>query len=300
MSRGASLSRRQVVAAFAVVAASGASAQPTSPVRIGQFTSAKRAYSTHSYWIEGETGLVLIDTQFLPSDATQFVDLAEASTGKKAVLAVVLHPNPDKFNGVATLQARGIKVVTSQQVLDLIPSVHDIRLGWFFDDFKPDYPRLAPKPESFGNKTVSLRVGGVALTLHALGGAGCSGAHVVAQVGSDLFVGDLLASNGHAWMELGLFDEWQQRLNELESIKPAKIHPGRGPAAGPELIANNRRYLQQVRAIIEVENPKKNSPELGYWKRRSLKTRIVNAYPAYEWDAFVWEALPDLWKKLAR
>ena len=293
--------RRQLVRTAALASLVGAAsclttahAQTQAP-KIGRFTSEKRAYSTHSYWIEGPTGLILVDTQFLPSDAAKFVDAAERSTGKKAVLAIVLHPNPDKFNGTATLQARGIKVITSDQVLALIPSVHTIRTGWFYDDFKPDYPKDAAKPDSFGNRSTEINAAGLAIKLHVLGGAGCSGAHVVAQVADSIFVGDLLANKGHAWMELALFDDWLKRLDELDALKPARIYLGRGEAAGPELIAANRTYLQTVRRLVLAEKP---SGELGFFKRRGLKSTITDAFPGYEWDAFVWEALPDIWRKL--
>jgi glyoxylase-like metal-dependent hydrolase (beta-lactamase superfamily II) len=294
------LQRRQVIAAtaYTTLATAWPAAHAQSSFKIGKFTSEKRAYNTHSYWIEGPTGLVLIDTQFLPSDAAKFVDLAEKTTGKKAVLAIVLHPNPDKFNGTATLQARGIKVVTSQQVLNLIPAVHVIRTGWFYDEFKPDYPKDAAKPESFGSQTTSLTAGGVIVKLHVLGGAGCSGAHVVAQVDDAIFVGDLLASQGHAWMELALFDEWAQRLDELKAIAPKRIYTGRGAVpTGPELIEAQRNYLQTVRRIVLAEQP---SGDIGYFKKRSLKNKITEAFPGYDWDAFVWEALPDIWRKLGK
>jgi glyoxylase-like metal-dependent hydrolase (beta-lactamase superfamily II) len=293
------MQRRQLIttAASTMLATGLPSAFAQSSAKIGKFTSDKRAYNTHSYWIEGPTGLVLIDTQFLPSDAAKFVDIAEKTTGKKAVLAVVLHPNPDKFNGVATLQARGIKVVTSQQVLSLIPAVHVIRTGWFYDDFKPDYPKDAPKPESFGSATTTLEAGGLQIKLHVLGGAGCSGAHVVAQVSDSIFVGDLLASKGHAWLELALFDDWLKRLDELDALKIKTIYPGRGDTAGPELIATNRNYLQTVRRMVMAEQP---SGEIGFLKRRSLKNKITDAFPGYDWDAFVWEALPDVWRKLGK
>lgn len=290
--------RRSLISAVGIVLAPGlTSAQAQSSAKIGKFTSEKRAYSTHSYWIEGPTGLVLIDTQFLPSDAAKFVDLAERSTGKKVVLAVVLHPNPDKFNGVTTLQARGIKVVTSQQVLDLIPAVHKVRLGWFYEDYKPDYPKDAPRPESFGTQTTALVAGGLQIRLHVLGGAGCSQAHVVAQVDDALFVGDLLTSKGHAWMELALFEDWLKRLDELAALQPKIIYPGRGDTGDATLIEANRNYLQTVRRIVLGEQP---SGELGFLKRRAIKGKITDAFPNYEWDAFVWEALPDVWRKLGK
>jgi glyoxylase-like metal-dependent hydrolase (beta-lactamase superfamily II) len=83
---------------------------------IGVYTSPVKSFSTASYWIEGVNGVVLIDTQFLPKEGIAAVELAEKTTGKRVTTAIVLHPNPDKFNGTLTLQQRGIKVITSTPV----------------------------------------------------------------------------------------------------------------------------------------------------------------------------------------
>src|SRR5262245_53399149 len=93
--------------------------------RVGAYVSSNSGFSTNSFWIEGPEGLVLVDTQFLPSAAVEMVEWAERATGKKAVLAFVLHANPDKFNGTAALQQRGIRVLTSADVKKHIPSVHE-------------------------------------------------------------------------------------------------------------------------------------------------------------------------------
>lgn len=282
-----------------VLVAAGALPHPgvraDAALSIGQYTSGERAYKSRSYWLEGRDGLVLVDTQFLPSDALKFADAAIAATGKQPLLAIVLHPNPDKFNGCAALQARGITVVTSRQVAELIPSVHVIRRGWFYDAFKPDYPSEAPKPTVFGERTTPMRVAGIDLKLHVLGGPGCSAAHVVLQAGQTLFVGDLLASQGHAWLELALFDEWLARLDELDALRPSRIYVGRGPAGGPQLIEANRSYLRRVREIVRAERP---AGDLGLVKRWLLKRRITDAFPDHAWDEFVWEALPEVWRTL--
>jgi glyoxylase-like metal-dependent hydrolase (beta-lactamase superfamily II) len=295
------MQRRHVLhaVAFASVALSRVAAAGNvspAPLSIGQYTSGERAYSTQSYWLEGRDGVVLVDTQFLPSDALAFADRASAATGKPAKLAVVLHPNPDKFNGCAALQARGIQVVTSRQVAALIPDVHAIRRGWFYDKYKPDYPSEAPAPSVYGDRTTSINAAGLELTLHVLGGPGCSGAHVVLQAGDALFVGDLLASKGHAWLELALFDDWLARLDELDALRARRIYVGRGPAGGPELIDAMRRYLRTVRDIVRAEHP---AGELGMLKRWLLKRRITDAFAGYAWEEFVWEALPEVWNKLA-
>jgi alkyl sulfatase BDS1-like metallo-beta-lactamase superfamily hydrolase len=91
--------------------------------RVGTYVSSTRGFSTSSYWIEGRDGLILIDTQFPPSAAEEFLDWAERTTGKRARLAIVLHANPDRFNGTAVLNRRGLPVVTSAQVRALIPGI---------------------------------------------------------------------------------------------------------------------------------------------------------------------------------
>src|SRR5438309_652995 len=91
------------VLALAGAACSGAPARAVPPssqvtlanadARVGTYVSSVKGFVTSSYWIEGPDGLVVIDTQFLTSAATELLDWAERATGKKVVLAVVLHPN---------------------------------------------------------------------------------------------------------------------------------------------------------------------------------------------------------------
>lgn len=240
----------------------------------------------------------MFDTQFLPSDAVKSYEAAQKQTGLPVKTAIILHPNPDKFNGTAELQKRGVRVITSRQVADLIASVHDIRIGWFLKDYAPDYPKDAAKPDVFGSATTTLNLHGVSVQLHVLGGAGCSGAHVCAQVGDALFVGDLLANRGHAWMELALFDAWAARLKELKALPGIKrVFVGRGEPAGVELIDQMATYLQTVQRIVRAENP---SGDISWLKRRMLKSRIESAFAGYEWDGFVWESLPDIWKSVQK
>jgi glyoxylase-like metal-dependent hydrolase (beta-lactamase superfamily II) len=201
--------------------------------RVGTYVSSTWGFSTTSYWIEGPRGLVLIDTQFLPSATAEALAWAEQATGKKVVLAVVLHANPDKFNGTAVLKKRGIRVVTSAQVRALIPAVHEKRKKAFFERYQPDYPAEVTLPDSFGDKTTELEAAGTRIKLH-VPGPGCSEAHVAVEWEKHLFVGDLVASGAHSWLEIGKTDEWLKRLEELSALQPDFVHPGRGPS-GDEL-----------------------------------------------------------------
>jgi glyoxylase-like metal-dependent hydrolase (beta-lactamase superfamily II) len=266
--------------------------------RIGSYVSSWDGFHTSSYWIEGPTGLILIDTQFLLSAANEFVDWAERTTGKKAVLAIVLHPNPDKFNGTAVLQRRGIKVVTSAQILASIPGVHRLRTEWFYDRFKPDYPAEEPRPESFGDRTTKLSAGGITVTAHVLG-AGCSLGHVVVEYDHHVFVGDLITQGFHSWLELGLLEEWLHRLDEIAAFHPFYVHTGRGGSGADDLIEREKEYLQTVIKIVRSHHPKKGS-ELSEALEAKILAEIVAKYPAYDYPKFVENGLEEVWDRLAR
>jgi glyoxylase-like metal-dependent hydrolase (beta-lactamase superfamily II) len=258
---------------------------------VGVYTSPLKSFSTASYWIEGAQGLILIDTQFLPKEGLQAVELAEKSTGKKVVTALILHPNPDKFNGTRLMQERGIKVITSAQVAALIPAVHNIRWGWFGEEFAPDYPREAAKPEVFGDRSFELNVEGLVIKLHVLG-KGASGAHVVAQYQSMVFVGDLINPDNHAWLELGFIGDWLSRLDDIRAMKPLKIYPGRGVIGGIELVESQATYLKLVRKSVREVLA---SGELGWFRKQLLQRKIEAAYPNLGYALFMRDGLPAVW-----
>lgn len=273
----------------------GKAARLEADPRIGVYTSLPWGFETASYWIEGPEGLVVIDTQFLPSASAEVIEAAESITGKKVKLALVLHPNPDKFNGTATFQARGIKVVTSAQVLAKIPEVHEDRSRSFEKRYRPDYPTELPKPESFGDADTELSAGGVAVKVRVLG-PGCSAAHVVADYDGHVFVGDLVGNGTHAWLEIGEAEAWLTRLQEIAALKPRFVHPGRGRTGGPELLDWEAGYLRRVLEEVAKEKPTLPPPE-GAIAR--VEQRILQAYPGLGYDIFLSLGLPAVWRKQA-
>lgn len=263
--------------------------------RIGQYISTGWTFATSTFWIEGPDGVVLVDTQFTPSAALEAVTAAERVTRKKVVAAVVLHANPDKFNGTAALQARGIEVWTSEQVLALIPDVFARRTAAFGDRYRPDWPTDTPQPRSFGPATTTLKLAGLTLRAHVLG-PGCSEAHVVLEWDGHVFVGDLVAHNAHSWLELGRTDAWLDRLAEIEALSPRHVHPGRGRSGGPELLAAQREYLRAVIDLVAAEKPTM-PPDPAALAR--VRAAIEQRYPDYRFPVFLELGLPAEWQRQA-
>ncbi|MFP2904838.1 MBL fold metallo-hydrolase [Pyxidicoccus sp. 3LFB2] len=232
------------------------SVQEQGDARVGQYISGPFSFKTSSYWIEGPEGLVLIDTQFVPTALRKLITYAEFHTGKKVKLAIVLHSNPDRFNGTGWVKDLGVPVVTSEQVLEHIPDVHARWAPVFFEKYATAlYPRTVTLPDSFGSSTTELSAGGVTVKAHVLG-SGCSPAHVVVEWEGHLFVGDLVARGAHGWFENGNAEEWLKRLEELRALNPKWLHPGHGAPGGPELIAQQREYLRTVMEAVTAEQPR--------------------------------------------
>lgn len=307
---------QKIVAALIGIGVLGCSSSPLLPAptqftlthgdaRVGTYVSEGKGFTTSSYWIEGPKGLILIDTQFLLSAGKEAVEWAEKVTGKKVVLALILHPNPDKFNGTAQLQARGIPVLTSKQVLEMIPSVHRLRKGWFYERFKPDYPSLEPRPMSFGDRTQEIQAAGITLKAHVLNGPGCSAAHVVVEYEGHFFVGDLVTNQFHSWLEIGQVDEWIKRIEELEELEADFVHPGRGPSGGAELLTQQKFYLERVQSLVlaELKSTKVRKPVKGVLAKepnpksvQKVLDQIEEEFPGYRYPYFVKLGLPEVFK----
>jgi glyoxylase-like metal-dependent hydrolase (beta-lactamase superfamily II) len=262
------------------------------------FESAPRGFHTRSYWIEGPDGVVVIDTQFMPSEAERLLHTIEAHTDVPVRLAIVLHANPDKFNGAAVFRARGIPVLTSGEVLGLVPHVHEIRSRAFRDRYAPDYPDAPPPLESFGDTSRPLEVAGLTLGLHMLG-PGCSDAHVVVTHGGHAFVGDLVAPHGHAWLELGHLAEWHARLDEIERLGVERIHPGRGRSGGPELLAAQHHYLTTVATLTAALQAERGAQPPSGETLTELRARIEAAFPGYAYPVFLRIGAPAVWENVA-
>lgn len=287
---------RIAMALVALVACGGPAAPPTTATKsaadeephgtftrdgaVGTYVSTPWGFSTNSYVLEGPTGLVAIDTQFLPSAAEEMIRMAEAATKKKFVLAIVLHANPDKFNGTSVFQKHGVKVVTSAQIKALMPAIHEKRVKAFYDRYKPDYPSELPAPDVFGEKTTELDAGGVKVKLHVMG-PGCSEAHVVAESNGAIFAGDLVASKTHSWLEIGKTDEWLKRIAEMRALKPSRVYPGRGPGSAATLLDDEEAYLKKVIAIVGSET-----------SIAGAERAIMNAFPDHAFPVFLEIGLP--------
>ena len=187
-------------------------------------------------------------------------------------------------------------VVSSKQVVELIPQIDKQRRDWFYDRYAPDYPEKLVLPDALWDKTQEFEVAGLRLKAYVIR-AGVSEAHVLIGLDDHLFVGDLIVNKYHAWMELGKSKQWLERLEEIRKfVKPKVIHPGRGYAMGGELLLDQQEtYLHFIKKSISQYYTGGNITEHD---KKDIMKVITDKYPDYAFDYFLNIGIPAEWERL--
>ncbi len=264
--------------------------------QIGAFHSRLNEIGSKSYWIEGPHGVVLVDTQFLLSDANEFIDIAESITGKKVLMAIVLHASADRFNGVSALQKRGIEVVSSQQVVDEIEQVDKQARERYAARYADDYPPVVALPVAKWKATQEFDVAGLRLKTYVIRD-GESNAHVLIGIDDRLFVGNLVQNRYHADLELGKSEQWLERLEEIRRFTPANvIYPGKGYAMNANVLLDQQEaYLRFVRKTIAEFY---TGGQISEQDIRDISKQIKLRYTDYAGDSVLSRGVRAEWEQM--
>lgn len=160
---------------------------------------------------------------------------------------MVSHAHPDHFMGLDVITERFPKarVVSTQNVVADIradgPSMLSMLQG-----------KLGPEALS----QPALIVEGIKVDVLEFGE--CESKHIAAVYlpgSKSLLSADLVYNQAHLYLQERHLESWLARLDELEAFAKDRIttiHPGHGEAAGLELIAQTRAYLQDFAEAVKT------------------------------------------------
>lgn len=272
------------------------------------FTSDAAGFHTHSFWYDDGQEVTVIDTQFTPQIAQSLVADIQKNTKSPITRVIVTHPNPDKFNALSVFHQVGAESISSTKTASAMSGV-DAYKRYFWTKIakaftEESYPKVEPVKTTFdGKKTITLK-SGETITLLELQKPGVSSNQVAVRIDAtgDLFVGDLVAYQAHAWLEGGIvngkptptLDGWRADLRELETLGKGKLYGGRGEF-GPisEVVNAQIEYLNKAEEIVtnyvknlgakagELSDPVKSQGHFA-----AIQAEFVKSFPNY--------ALPEL------
>lgn len=223
-------------------------------IDIGVFAAPADKFFVNSFIVENDDALVVVDTQFLVSSAT---DLANHIAAKAKPLAgiIISHPHPDHFNGLPILLERfgPVPVFANQPTIDTIRATQGPKRQAWTPVYGADYPSTDALPDRTIGPDETFEVGGMEFRLLDLG-PGESADITVLQVAqaNALIVSDLVYNRCHPWLAEHRTNAWLSQLDKVEAMFPAVAHifPGHGPVGGLELLRLQRDYILQQREAV--------------------------------------------------
>lgn len=247
------------------------------------FRSAESAFFVNSFIIETESGLVLVDTQFLTSSARKLCDAIRAH-GKPLLAVFITHPHPDHFNGTAEIAHEwpGLPIYATQATIDVIGATQaDKRAAWT-PVYGDDYPQETVLPNTVVVPGQPILVDGLELRVDDLGEGESADITVIHLPQNDqLIASDLLYHRVHPWLAEGRTKQW---LSQLEIVRErystaTSIFAGHGETVGLNALTQQAEYLNAFRhwvrdGIADLTHP---TPE----EKSMVAEKVLLRYPHY-------------------
>jgi glyoxylase-like metal-dependent hydrolase (beta-lactamase superfamily II) len=220
------------------------------------YQAAESGLLVNSYLVEGEAGVVVVDTNLLVSDiAALRARLAALRKPLRAIL--VTHAHPDHFNGIQALISGGeVPVCATAGVGRMIREVADAKRARWSPVYGDQWPAETYYPNSLLADGASIEFDELRFTVRDLGPAEshADSYFVLAADGGRpvAFTGDLAFHGTHPYTADGHSSRWLAVLDVLadELAGVRTLYPGHGGPARPGLFAAQRRYLLYYREVV--------------------------------------------------
>jgi glyoxylase-like metal-dependent hydrolase (beta-lactamase superfamily II) len=210
----------------------------------------------NSYLVEGESGVVVVDTSLLVSDIDAL--RARLRALQKPLLAIlVTHAHPDHFNGVLDLvKDKEVPVYATAGVGRAIEEIADAKRAQWSPVYGAEWPAETYYPNSLLADGAQVQLEDMSFTVRETGPAESHADSYLLmntkESAAVAFTGDLAFHGTHPYTADGHSGAWLDALDVLnrELAGTAVLYPGHGDPAGLELLADQRRYLLYYRELI--------------------------------------------------
>lgn len=204
-------------------------------------------------FIVGDTGVLAIDTGTSYRQGEQLLAAIRSVTDKPVRLVLITHAQKDFLFGGAAYREHGIPILMHRQAAALMASRCERCLKMLKETLGEEEMRgtVMFTPDQQFDTTQTLDVIGRPIRLMYFGHSSGPGDVAVLDAASGvLFAGGLLGHGRIPDLQDGDLEGWLRALQALRALPVRVIVPGHGPAASPEDIDAQVRYLAQLQARV--------------------------------------------------
>ena len=252
------------------------------------YASSPDAFFVNSFIIAGERSLVLIDTQFVLSEATKVVSrMKELEKPLAAIL--ITHPHPDHFNGLNTVLTAypATPVYATELTASGMRATAEAKRDYWTPIIGADYPQSFVWPNAIVQDGDRLKIDGMEFLIHDFGPTECSDNTAITLPQIDaVVVSDLVYNRVHPWLVEGRSRLWMAALSKAkgEFGKARLLYAGHGAAGLPSIIDEQLEYINVIYEIIA------NSlidAKLSQSNKVMARHQICSRYPGWPLEAIV-------------
>jgi glyoxylase-like metal-dependent hydrolase (beta-lactamase superfamily II) len=248
--------------------------------RVHIHTSSPDAFFVNSFIIEGVRSLVLVDTQFVLSEASAVADRI-AALQKPLAAILITHPHPDHYNGLASILEKhaGTQVYATAGTINGIGETAENKRAYWTPIIGATYPERFAIPDVAVRDGEHLSIDGIELVVDDFGPTECSDNTAIELPQIDaVIISDLVYNRVHPWLAEGRSDLWLKALAKANRCfaSATVIYAGHGAAGSPSIINEQVAYINGVREI--VASAVKEDPELSDASRAAIQRRVRAAY----------------------
>lgn len=252
-------------------------------------TSSPDAFFVNSFLIEGERSLILIDTQFVLSEARAVADKMRALEKPLAAIFIT-HPHPDHYNGIASILERypGTPVHATAGTIEGIRGTAEPKRAYWTPIVGADYPQRFVLPEVTVGNREHLSIDGIELIVDDFGPTECSDNTAIELPQIDaVIISDLVYNRVHPWLAEGRSELWLAALAEAKRrFETARtLYPGHGAAGSTLTIDEQTAYILAVREM--VASSLKQDPGLSDLTKAAIREGILATYKDYPLEAII-------------
>lgn len=246
------------------------------------FASPPDAFFVNSYWFETDAGIVVVDAQFLVSQARLLRERIVAA-GKPLAAVVVTHSHPDHFNGVGVLLEgadEGVPVYATQETRDGIAAIEAQKRAEWKPVHGADYPDATLLPDRIVASGGSITVGGLDLRFDDVGPGESLNQTLVTVAGTGtLFCGDLIYNRVHPWLVEGRSSAWLEQLGSVlkNHAKIERVYPGHGEPTSLLGLNEHLGYVNTFQSLVRAGMER--SGAIGDEGRAAIKAEVEARFP---------------------
>jgi glyoxylase-like metal-dependent hydrolase (beta-lactamase superfamily II) len=236
------------------------------------FTSSPDGYSVNSTLVYGDHDAILIDSQFLLSEAHRLAAMILESQ-RNLTTVYITHPHPDHYFGLAVIK----QAFPNAKLVALPATVTGIKAGWgprykFWsathgDNVPPD-PVI---PDELQGNTLTLEGQTLEIVGGLTGDSPKNNSYVWIPSVKAVIAGDIVFSGAH-FVVPKMGQEWLQTLDQIAALHPAIVVAGHQIAGAPTDASTIEFMKQYMQYFDQAATASKSADEL----REKVKSRYPN------------------------